>query len=79
MDKIPLYLEDKSIVLAKADKKNLKILEVIICDPIEVVELLRSKLEAKKKRFELQGKSIRRRQVSITKREALSLSSTTLL
>ncbi|MCX6723681.1 MAG: hypothetical protein NT155_00725 [Candidatus Staskawiczbacteria bacterium] len=60
------YLKDKEIILAIVDKKEMKVLKIYSAPPKIVVKTLIRKLEEKKKKFELEGKILRRLQVSLT-------------
>jgi len=60
------YFKDKEIILAIVDKKEMKVLKIYSAPPKIVVKTLIRKLEAKKKKFEAEGKILRRLQVSLT-------------
>lgn len=61
------YLSDTKVILAVVDKTNIKISAIYSADPKIVVKLLRFKLIEKTKKFALNGKTLRRLQVSLTK------------
>lgn len=60
------YLNCESIVLAVVDKTEIRIKEVWTAEPGLTVQRLREKLLEKEARYNLQGKTIRRKQVSLS-------------
>ena len=60
------YLNCEEIVLAIVDKQKIEVSEIWFAKPLDVVKVLRYKLEQKKVRFSAEGKELRRLQVSLT-------------
>ena len=60
------YLECEGIILAIVDKTNIKVAEVWLADPKNVVPRLKQKLEEKDNRYNLRAKPVRRQQVSLS-------------
>ncbi|OGC84201.1 MAG: hypothetical protein A2W07_00740 [candidate division Zixibacteria bacterium RBG_16_43_9] len=63
------YLKDKAIILAVVDKQKFEIVKIYKALPKLVVSRLREKLKEKFKRFAVQGKELRRLQVSLSIRD----------
>ena len=61
------YLQDHEIILAVINKTSLSVIEIFSAKPEDVVKRLREKLTDKINRYSLEGKEIRRLQVSLSK------------
>lgn len=60
------YLNCEEIVLAIVDKQKIEVTEIWFAKPVDVVKVLRDKLEQKKGKFLAEGKELRRLQVSLS-------------
>jgi hypothetical protein len=60
------YLNCEEIVLAIVDKQKIEVSEIWFAKPSDVVKVLRDKLTQKKEKFSIEGKELRRLQVSLT-------------
>lgn len=69
------YYDDKEIYLAVVDKEKLVVKEIYSATPEDIVPILRKKLKEKIKKATEKGKSIRRKQVSITFKDISKLKS----
>jgi len=67
------YLDHKEIILAIVDKKEMQVKKIFKANPVLVVKMLVKKLKEKKKKFRLEGKILRRLQVSITAGDLLKI------
>ena len=63
------YLQDKKIILALVDKKNLEILEIYSVSPYDAVPILREKIQKKLERATQGGSEIRRLQTTLSYNE----------
>jgi hypothetical protein len=72
-DVLNKYLADKSIILATVDKNDFLVKKIYEADTKNMVELLKKKLIEKKKRYEDQGKEVRRTQASISSKDARNM------
>lgn len=73
------YKSDNEIILAVVDKTEIKVKAIYSAKPEIVVKLLRKKLREKKKKFEEEGKELRRLQVSITKGDLEKINATKIM
>ncbi|MEK7650452.1 MAG: hypothetical protein AAB364_01115 [Patescibacteria group bacterium] len=69
-DVLKKYLNDKSIILATVDKNDFAVKRIYEADSKKVVRLLKQKLKAKQKRYAEQDKEVRRKQASLTAKDA---------
>ena len=63
------YKEDRQIILGVIDKKNFLVKKIYGADPETTIERLREKLKEKEVRFKKLKKEVRRKQVSLSKRD----------
>lgn len=61
------FLDEKAVIMARIDKKEMRVLNLFSAEPQRVVKRLEEKLQEKESRFQKAGKSIRRLQVSLSK------------
>jgi len=71
-DVLKKYLSDKNIILATVDKEDFKVKNIFEADTKKIVKLLRTKLKIKAKRYKEKGKEIRRKQISLSKKDLQS-------
>ena len=69
------YLQDKKIILAVVDKKNLEVLEIYSISPDDVVPVLRGKIQKKMERATKGGPEVRRLQTTLSYNEIRRMSS----
>lgn len=69
----------KKIILAVVNKERLRITAMYEAEPQVVVQRLKLKLEEKQKRYEIQGKEIRRLQVSLSKNDLRKVGATKII
>jgi len=67
------YMNDKEIILAVADKKNIEVTHIYSANPELVVDRLRTKLDEKRRRMKDNGKELRRLQVSLSKGDLIMI------
>ena len=66
-------MSDKSIILATVDKDDFIVKRIYEADTKKVVQMLRKKLKLKQKRYDDQGKEVRRIQASFTVKDARTI------
>lgn len=70
------YYDDYRIILAVVDKTALRIKSIYSAEPSQVVPVLRRKLNEKIAKTTANGKTIRRLQVSLSKRDLIAINAT---
>ena len=69
------YLLDKKIILAVVDKEKLKVEEIYSADPSELVPIIRQKLQKRIEKLEAEGRTLRRKQISLNYSDVVVLDS----
>ncbi len=69
-DVLKKYMTDKSIILATVDKNDFVVKKIYEADTKKIVKLLKKKLKVKEVRYKDQGKEIRRKQASLSVKDA---------
>lgn len=67
------YKSNKSIILASVDKDSFVVKAIYEADTKKIIKLLKKKLKDKKKRYETQGKQVRRSQASVSLKDLKSI------